>query len=154
MDKTRFTSPNGSLVRSPSLNDIVGLIQTKGEDFWNSHDDTGFATLEYYRGDQRIACLIFTKKDGYGFHMKFVEQPDQQGSTRNYLSVGNDNYDDVVEVNLCESPIWLPRAFFIDEELAEQVIRLFFQGGERHQRGIWIPTTELNWDLIEGRKVE
>src|SRR4051812_44155748 len=123
MDKIWFLSPDGTLSRQAVLEDIVQLMHSKGEEFWNSHLDTGFASLKYFRDREEIAWLVFTKKDGYGFHMKFTEFPYQRSKKHNYVSVHGNDYEDMVEVNLSESPMWVPRAFFIDAQKAEQVVR-------------------------------
>lgn len=154
MGNISFISPDGSLNREPELDDMIELMHSRGEDFWNSNCDTGFATLEYSQQKARIAQLVFTKKDTFGFHMLFDEYPDQREKWRSYLSVGSDNYEDVAEVNLCDSPILLPRAYFIDDSQAEEVVRAFFHGGKRTESDFWKPTAELKWDLQEGRLVE
>ncbi|MEK6237045.1 MAG: hypothetical protein N2C14_20240, partial [Planctomycetales bacterium] len=102
---------------------------------------------------QERSNLVFTAKDGYGFHLLYNNFADGDDRT-SYSSVGSDNYDDVVSVNLADNPILLPRAYFVDKLKAEDLVREFFQHGRCATGGIWKPESELHWDVEKGRLMQ
>src|SRR5262249_56710391 len=100
MSKIVFDSPDGSDVENPRFDDLVNLIWTKGEAYWNSLANTGFGTLSYHRGDEEVARLVLSKRDGYGFHMLFTEYPFRTKESREFIAVGGDDYQDVTDIHL------------------------------------------------------
>lgn len=153
MDYVDFTSPDGDLtfLRSPEA--VLALMRSKGGSYWNSHKDTGFANLSVVQNGRETARLVFTMKDGHGFHMKYTDCTDTVGLVGGYIASGSDDYDTVVEVNLCDSPIFLPQAFFVPLRVAESVIQEVFSSGTRTSKATWLDERKLDWDIEEGRRV-
>jgi len=151
MDTLVFDSPTGSVVYYPVLTEILDLVRDKGEEYWNSLADSGFASLHYFRDKEEVASLVFSKKDGYGFHLKFIEEPTSRKRRKEYLSVGGDNYEDVAVLHLSGNPLRLPRALFVTDDQMEQTLRTFFQGGTRGTHEFWVPLCDIKWDLGAGQ---
>lgn len=150
MDRVDFTSPDGEHTPSVSLFAVLVLMRTEGESYWNSQKDTGFATLSVIRNGQEMSRLVFTMKDSYGFHMQFTDCSRPSDLLGGHIAIGSDDYDTVVEVNLSDSPIFLPQAFFISHSLAEHAVEEIFRTGTRSSKASWVPERELDWDIQKG----
>jgi hypothetical protein len=153
MDRVDFTSPDGELTSLRSPEAVLALMQSKGGSYWNSHHDTGFATLSIVHNGRETARLVFTMKDGHGFHMKFTDCSSTSGLVGGYIASESDDYDTVVEVNLSDSPILLPQAYFVPLHLAEHVVQEVFRSGTRTSKVAWLDERKLDWDIQEGRRV-
>ncbi len=154
MDSVDFTSPSGEFTQNVNGEIVLALMRTEDESFWNSRADTGFATLSIVRKQVEIARLVFTKINGYGFHMKFTECSNSSDLAWGYIASGNDDYNTVIEVNLCDSPIFLPKAYFIPLHLAEHVVQEVFESGSRTPKVMWLDERVLNWDIQEGKQCD
>lgn len=152
MPRIDFEPPVGLPVKNAKLEDIIDLVRTRGEDYWNSWNNTGMGILSYHRGKVETASLIVIKRDGYGFHLVFREYP--HNLTTDFFAEGCDDYRDVTELHLSGNLHRFPRALFVTEKQAEKVVTKFFSEGKRHRGVKWIPMLKLKWDIGSGRLID
>jgi hypothetical protein len=134
----------------PGADEVVRLMQERGEDYWNDAEDgPGFKSLYYYpegRGSE-VGCtskLVFTKLDRHGFHFWLHHEGLELGSPydreeESYFSCSDPELQEWVGVGDSHEgrrPIFT--GLFVPVEDAVEVVREFVRSGERSPRIRWV----------------
>jgi hypothetical protein len=149
MSSFRYTEPSGTRTKNPSVSAIVHDILRRGEEFWQDSAN-GWGELEYGR-QLKVVCtaLIFTKKDGVGFHAKYVEFQ-RKGSVGIFESYTWDGSDDEQAITL---PVGgqrttFPRFMFISAAKMAMIVKDFFDKGKRSKRCKWLTPHDIDGKWI------
>src|SRR5689334_24870034 len=142
-----FADPLGSDFRAVELDEILTLLDKKGERYWNSASSNGTASLSYYKrasDEDHVAELVFTMKRGPGYHLYF-ERNDPARETVPYYAVGGDDYEGRVSLNAAGEKMKVPRALFVTRDAAAEAIKHFFRTGTRSSKVRWVRGDQLDW---------
>lgn len=139
----RYVEPYGTSAKNSDLAQILKHIRERGEDYWHNHS-YGWAALKFRKGDVKTD-LVFTKKDGAGFHASFAKypSPESPGIFQYYSWDGSDDETEVI-LNLGGDDTVFPRFMFVSEEQMAAIVEDFFDGGKRSDRVKWLEPKDVD----------
>jgi hypothetical protein len=148
-----FTDPVDGLGRVADPRNIETLLRTRGEDYWNDPDGSGFAGLSYFpegNGNEpgMVASLDITKLDRLGFHLYYWYDASDLGSPyyrepESYKSYSGGALTTRSRVNCAGEGRFIFDALFVPVEAAVEAVRVFLAGGERSPKVGWIDSAEV-----------
>lgn len=138
MMKKTFNPPTGLEVVDPHSSYVIDLILHQPSSYWES--EAGDAAVKYT--DDKgcmVSEIIFLLRDPYGVFVQFFFA---SGFMRILCSNPDDlQPEDEITIDLCGSPMVIPRGYFVDRQLAAQVIGEFIDLNSGEQpAGQWIET--------------
>ena len=148
-----FRCPVDGTNREVDAEEVVHLLRTRGEDYWNDPDGSGFAGLSYFpegNGNKpgMVASLDVTRLDRLGFHLFYryevaeFDSPYYRDAEFSYTYRGGELRS--------RSPVhWAGQrrlifdALFVDVPTAEAAVREFIATGGRAPEVAWISAQEV-----------
>jgi hypothetical protein len=128
--------------------ELVALLASEGEDYWNSPDEGGFAGLTFcpegwIKGRPQTAKLDFTMKTDVGFHFYYYVPPNRGLPTAYLFSSNGGPLRDTVEVNWAGGKRRIYTSLFVPLEMAQKVIERFCLDGKPAEAILWIPCGDV-----------
>lgn len=151
-----FSDPSDGLGRNADFGLIETLLRTRGEEYWNNPDGSGFADLSYFPegngnedGPGCVARLTFTKLDRLGFHFYYCYEVCELDSpyyreAEYYKSHAGGPLASRSPVNdSCEGKRFIFDALFVPVDAAVAVVRHFLTDGGRSPGIEWLDSEEV-----------
>lgn len=148
-----FSDPVDGLGRDADLRQIETLLRTRGEDYWNSPDGSGFASLMYFpegNGNEpgMVASLDITKIDHLGFHLYYCYRVSDLASPyykepEHYMSYAGGPLVARSRINWAGEERLVFDALFVPVEAAVAAVREFLATGGRSPKVGWIDSGEV-----------
>lgn len=148
-----FTCPVDGTNREVDAEEVVHLLRTRGEDYWNDPDGSGFARLSYFpegNGNEPglTASLDITRLDRLGFHVFYryevaeLDSPYYREPEFSYTYRGGE-LGSRSRVNWAGEEQQIYDALFVDLPDAVAAVREFIATGGRAPDVAWIDANEV-----------
>lgn len=151
MPQVIFADPLGLPFRRVSRDEMVELLTTRGEDYWNSQDGGGSAQL-YFSDDENTKSvsveigLNFTAKDGVGI---YVEHHGKDKKIH-FVRDGELDVSNLVRIfDPNEGFRLFPRCLFVSVAMAVEAVSYFFEAGDRSPNVEWMWSGTMPWTVLE-----
>jgi hypothetical protein len=151
MPKAFFLDPLGHKNEVTDPSSIEELVRTRDQSYWNSSEDTGMGTFEFYdaeRSAQCLANLVVTLRDAIGFRISFGQQP-YQAEQKFFFLLSSEDFDDWTWESFGDIQLKAFQAFFVPRQQALQAVSHFLRTGERCPGLNWVPSERIPWDKLK-----
>lgn len=151
MAQVIFADPLGLPFRRVLRDEIVHLLTTRGEDYWNSQEGGGSAQL-YFSEDETTKSvsteigLNLTVKDGAGI---YVEHHGKDKKCQ-FVRDGELDVSNLIRIfDPNEGFRLFPRCLFVPAAIAVEAVSYFFEAGDRSPKVEWMWSGTMPWPVLE-----